>query len=385
MAQIAQMTHEQLKNLALLSVKGRISETTGKTIYEGPINPKVATEFGLEDGEQYEFSQVNAAIQDQFASMCKSFNDFDRNKHDIFDIIIASVDEVVPAKVISAMQIFAEIRTTGNGDREVFKTPLLGKNRAKKFLTTVGITGVYETFRLDRSTFEVPIHAVGGGISVDFDRLLIGRDSLADVMDVITEALIERVYLEVQQALRSALNPVGVSIPPANRKIFPTFDSDAMFQLCSTVKAYGGAGMGLGGGAVIFAPPEFVGAMGADAIVPVGTNYQGIYHPDDIDAIHKTGYINLFRGIPIVQIPQSYWDESNTETVMDPTMAFVLPTGGERVIKVVMEGGTDIWSETNKDRSIEIMVQKKLGTAIITYHNWGIYQNTSIPQTMRNP
>ena len=125
--------------------------------------------------------------------------------------------------------------------------------------------------------------------------------------------------------------------------------------------------------------------MGPDAIVPVGTNYQGIYHPQDIDAIHNTGYINLFRGTPIVQIPQSFIDETNTKTWIDPQLAYVLPTDGEKVVKVVLEGQTQVHDFTNRDNSMEIHVYKKMGAAILTHHNWGIYQNTGITDTSESP
>ena len=124
------------------------------------------------------------------------------------------------------------------------------------------------------------------------------------------------------------------------------FDGQEMMKLISTVRAYGS-------GAVIFAPPEFVAAMGADAIVPVAANgnYGGVYHPQDIDAIHNQGYINIFRGTPIVQIPQSFVDENNVETWIDPQLAYVLPTGGARVVKVVFEGNTQMWDFVNADQS----------------------------------
>ena len=144
-----------------------------------------------------------------------------------------------------------------------------------------------------------------------------------------------------------------------------------MFKLISTVKAYGSS-------AVIFAPPEFVGAMGPDAIVPGSVDSKGVYHPQDIDAIHNGGYVTMFRGTPIVQIPQSYIDESNTQTWIHPQFAYVLPAGKEKVVKVVLEGDTQVYDHTNRDQSIEIMAYKKMGCAIITHHNWGIYQNTNI-------
>ena len=152
-----------------------------------------------------------------------------------------------------------------------------------------------------------------------------------------------------------------------------------MVKVINTVRAYGN-------GVVIFAPPEFVGAMGPDAIVSgIANTTNGIYHPQDIDAIHNTGYINIFRGTPVVQIPQSFIDETNTKTWIDPQLAYILPTGGEKVVKVVLEGNTQINDFKNRDNSLEVYAYKKMGCAILAHHNWGIYQNTSITQTFENP
>ena len=308
--------------------------------------------------------------------MCGSVNQFMKNRHDIYEIIIAAADEVVPNKVIDAIGIFAEVQTVGQGQKAVFKRGVIGKNRAKKFLTQVGLSGVYETFRLDADTFELGGKAVGGAVTMDFERWLDGAENLADLMEVITEGLTDAIFGEVQKALIAAAE--DPTRPDANKVIASNFDGDAMFKLMTTVKAYGGS-------VVIFAPPEFIGEMGADAIVPVGTNYQGVYHPQDIDAIHNTGYVNIFRGAPIVEIPQSFVDESNTTTWINPQYAYVLPAGKEKVVKVVLEGATQMYDFTNRDQSIEINVYKKMGAAILTHHNWGVYQNTSIPNTMDSP
>jgi hypothetical protein len=204
---------------------------------------------------------------------------------------------------------------------------------------------------------------------------------MAELVALLTEAQTDAVYQEVQKALRAAVTMK--TAPGPNREVANTFDGTAMMRLISTVRAYGS-------GAVIFAPPEFIAAMGADAIVPVtvgnSTNYggvQGVYHPQDIDAIHNTGYINLFRGTPIVQIPQSFIDESNEKTWIDPQLAYVLPTGGEKPVKVVFEGNTQMYDFVNRDQSMEIHTYRKLGTAILAYHNWGIYKNEGITQTYK--
>ena len=325
----------------------------------------------------YTAETVDEALRGELAAMCTSFNEFQRNKLDIFDIIITAADEVVPNKVIDAMGMFAEIRTIPRGQKALFKRGLVGRNRAKKFLTQVGLSGVYETFRLDNETFELGGHAIGGGISIDWDRFLDGADNMNDLMEVITEGLTDATFGEVQKCLTAAINAVGR--PDANKVIDSAFNGDNMFKLVSVVKAYGG-------NAVIFATPEFVGAMGPDAIVPVSiAGNQAVYHPGDIDAIHNNGYINIFRGTPVVQLPQSFIDESNTKTWLNPQFAYVLPTGKEKVVKIVFEGATEMWDWVNKDRSIELMAQKKIGAAILTHHNWGVYQNTGIPDTSDFP
>ena len=91
----------------------------------------------------YTTETVDEALRGELAAMCTNFNEFQRNKLDIFDIIITAADEVVPNKVIDAMGMFAEIRVIPRGQKALFKRGLVGRNRAKKFLTQVGLSGVY--------------------------------------------------------------------------------------------------------------------------------------------------------------------------------------------------------------------------------------------------
>lgn len=326
----------------------------------------------------YSVENVDEALADGLKGLAGSINQFMKNRYDIYEIIIEAADEIVPKKVIDAVGIFAEVQQVPQGTKAMFRTKL-GKARARKFLTQVGLAGVYETFRLDHGYFEVAAHAIGGACTIDFERMLDGAENMAELVALLTEAQTDAVYQEVQRALRAAVDQRGV---PANNRanvtVGNTFDGAEMMKLISTVRAYGS-------GAVIFAPPEFVAAMGADAIVPVPAsgNYGGVYHPQDIDAIHNTGYINLFRGTPIIQIPQSFVDENNEETWIDPQLAYVLPTGNEKVVKVVFEGQTQMYDWVNKDQSMEVHTYRKLGTAILTYHNWAIYKNEAIPQTYK--
>lgn len=347
------MTIKELKEIALHAAKG--------TVPASYTNQEV---------------DVNAAFVDGLKELAGSVNQFMKNRYDIYDIIIETVDEIMPKNVIAALSPFAEVQVVPQGQKAIFKKSV-GKMRARQFLTQVGLSGVYETFRLDKTTFELAAHAVGGGATIDFERMLDGAESLAEVVGIITQGLTEAVFVEVQRALIAAYN--ASDRPPANKKLVTSFDGTKMAELMATVRAYGD-------NVVIFACPEFIAKMGPDAIVPVGTYgssfpANGVYSPDDIEQIHRTGYINIFRGAPIVQIPQSFIDENNDKTVMNPQYAFVLPAGREKVVKVVLEGATQMHDFTNRDNSIEVYAYKKMGCAVLTNYDWGIYQNTGVADT----
>ena len=311
---------------------------------------------------------VNDAFIDGLKELAGSYNQFMKNRYDLYDIIIESIDEILPRDVMAAIGQFAEVQTVAQGQKAMFKKKL-GRARAKKFLTQVGLSGVYETFRLDSETFELGAHAVGGGATIDFERMLDGAESLAEVVGIVTEGLTNAVYVEVERALVAAYDNM-----PATNKYKGAWSADEMVKLMNIVRAYGQP--------VIFACPEFIAKMGADAIVPVATGTgQGVYSPKDIEAIHDTGFIKVFRGATVVEIPQSFVDETNTETYVDPSRAYVFPAGAEKVVKVVLEGSTQIRDHENKDNSMEVYAWKKMGCAILHHNNWCIYWNSSIADT----
>lgn len=318
---------------------------------------------------EYSVKSVNAAVADGFKEFCGSYNTFMKNRYDIYDIIAENADEVVPAKVMDAMGRFAEVVQVKNGDTKVFKRGPLGRNRAKKFLTQVGLNGLYESFRLDRETFTVGMKAIGGAVTIDFHRMLDGEENLAEFMDILAEAQEDAIYAEVQNALIAAAE-AGSPMPTAN-KVKGSYSAAELQKLVNTAKIYGGA-------ATIFASPEFIAAMGADAIVPATAAVPGVYSPDDIDAIHNIGRIRIFRGTPVVELRQSYLDETNSQVLINPQMAYILPSGQEKVVKVVLEGNTIVNDFKNPDGSLEIHTEKKIGVGILAYNNWCVYKNTDI-------
>ena len=338
---------KDLKELAIHAVRG--------------TTPAPTAEFSctIED--------VEATLREELQALASDYNTYRRNRYDIFEIMQEAADEYLPNKVIAAMGAFAEIRTFKDGQKVEFKVKK-GKLRGKKFVTAASPAGVYEAFRLDSDVISMNTQAIGGATTIDFNRYVCGEEDMAENMAVLYEGIEDAIYTMVQNALIATVEGKVAGTKTANYAVVSGFDAEAMVTLINTVKAYGT-------GAVIYATREFIADMGADVIVAGGT--PGI-STKDIDSIHDTGLIQVFRGCPIIELPQSFTDDNNDGKVINPAYAYVFPTGGEKVVKIGLEGNTVVDEFRNRDRSWEIEAYKKVGVAILHTNNWAIYHNTKL-------
>ena len=329
------------------------------------------------DPTKYSIDDVNKAVREEIHKIAYDYDSYRRNKLDLFEIMQEAWTEVLPKQVEDFMGTFAEVKTVPLNQKAQFVINT-GRRRAKQFITAVALSGVYESFRLDKNTFEVGGRAIGGAAYIDFERYLCGEEDIAESTEILLEGLQEAIYGEIQRALIAAVN--ASTRPAANKALVAGFDADIMQQLCITAGTYGT------GGVTIFAAPEFVAAMGPDAIgmpwVIGGAGASGVstpvYNPKNIDEIAQYGRIKTFRGNPIVEIPQSYTDETNTTTITNPAIAYIFPNGRTKPVKIVFEGPTQIDDWQHRDRSFEIEVYQRVGVAILTHYDWCVYVNTDL-------
>ncbi len=341
------------------------------------------------DVTKFSSNDIKETLRAELSALAPNKYEYERNKQTIFQIIQEAFDEVIPAYVGSFIGQFAEVKQVPNGQKARFKVKR-GRRRAKTFVTEVGLAGVYEAFRLDVDYFDVSAKAYGGAAYVDFERMLCGDEDMTEPLQLLLEGLEEAIYKEMLKALIAAT--INSDMPAANHATETTFVPGELQRLVSICKSYGGS-------AVIFASPEFVQSMGPDAVgmpiygpyalpaTPVAGQQPGyatpVYSPKDIADIVATGYITMFRGTPIVQLPQSFVDEDNNLYQTPTDKAFVFPAGDEKVVKVVLEGDTDIRDWQHRDRQMEIEVYKKFGIAVLTTNNWCIYENSSLKALYR--
>ena len=337
-----------------------------KVLMNGAFGRKVPAEFAAED---YDYEK---ALHDELAKLICDENGrfsrakYRRNKNDLFELLEENLSEVLPNDVRAALDMFTEIMQVPQGSRPAFRVTR-GKLRARQFVTRATESGNYETFRLDHDRFDVYIQAIGGAGQVDFERYLDGVESITDVYEAINAGMIDRIYEMVQEALLATWNQSGR--PARNKVVTNTFDAAAMSKLCNAVAAYGSP--------VIYCSPEFASEM----VNAITYNSTTKISDQDMMEVRDRGYIGKFHGVPVVVMPQSFTDDTNTKTTMNPSFAYVIPSGKEKIIKLVFEGQPYFreWDDHEGDNSITLQAYSKVGLAIVSSPNyWGIYYNSGI-------
>lgn len=330
--------------------------TLGKMAANADSSSPVAYSFGE---EKYSYEDLNNAFRAQLKEIAGTPALYRENKNLVFELMEEIIDDVLPKKVLAEYSQFAEIKTYAQGDRPVFtqRITAAARRRAKQFITKVGSAGKYEVFKLDGRSYEVPTSAFGGAAQISIEEYLDGRIDMADVLDIVMEGLDEAIYLEIERALVEAVT----DLPAANQTVQTSFDEDEMDKLISIADSYGQA--------TIYCTYEFAATM-----VPS----EGWISDNMKDQKWNNGYLANYKGHRVIVLPQSYEDETNAKKVIDPSYAWIIPTGAEKPVKVAFEGQTMVREFENHDWSREIQIYKKVGVGAIFTNNICVYQNTSL-------
>lgn len=321
-------------------------------------NPSVATAFAY-NGENFSYSQLNDTFRDELLEISSTYALYRENKNTIFSLMEEIIDDVLPKKVLETYGQFAEIKTFKQGDKPVFtqRITTASKRRAKQFVTKVGLAGIYEVFKLDGRTYEVPTSAFGGAAQIGFEEFLDGRVNMADVLDIIMEGLDESVYREIAKALIGAVE----NLQEANYAEVDSFNEGEMDKLVAVADSYGQA--------TIYCTFEFAATM-----VPS----EGWRSDAMKDQRWNNGYLANYKGHKVIVLPQSFEDETNSTKVIDPTYAWIIPTGADKPVKIAFEGQTIVRDIDNADMSKEVQVYKKFGVSALITNNICVYKNTSL-------
>lgn len=320
---------------------------------------KPSTSYSFE-GENFTASEINETLRSELKAIAGNYHLYEQNKHTIFALVENVIDDILPQKVLEEYGMFAEITTVAQGDKAIFrqKVSAASRRRAKQFITKVGLAGVYEVFKLDGKSYEVPTTAFGGAAQISIEEFLDGRVDFNELVDIVMEGLDEAIYLEIEKALIGAVDKLGTN----NKYAGAGFSETAMDRLISVADSYGKS--------TIYCTYEFAATM-----VPA----EGWISDAMKDQKWNNGYLANYKGHNVIVLNQSLVDETNTTKVIDPAYAWIIPTGSnEKPVKIAFEGQTLVDDRKNDDWSKEIQVYRKLGVGALITNNICVYRNTSL-------
>lgn len=330
--------------------------TLAKTVAKADPSAPCAYSFG---DEKFSYADLNDTFRNEMNELAGTYSKFRQNKNVIFELMEQVIDDVLPVKVLQQYGQFAETKIFNQGDRPVFvqKITTASKRRAKQFITKVGLAGIYEVFKLDGKNYEVPTSAFGGAAQIGFEEFLDGRVDFADLLDIVMEGLDEAIYIEIERALKAAVT----DLPAVNNVTETQFVEAKMDKLLAVADSYGKA--------AIYCTYEFAATM-----IPS----DGWVSDSMKEQKWNNGYIANYKGHSVIVLPQSFEDETNATKVIDPSYAWIIPTGADKPVKIAFEGQTIVDEFTNADRSREMQVYKKVGVGAIITNNICVYRNTSL-------
>ena len=331
-----------------------------KTVAKADPSKPVAYSFGE---KSFGYSEMNETLRAEFAALAPDYRTYKINQNTIFALIEQTIDDVLPNRVMEQYGQFAEIKTFAQGDKPIFtqKITQASRNRAKQFIGKVGLAGLYEVFKLDGRSYEVTTNAIGGAAQIGFEEFLDGRVDFAEVLNIVMAGLDECIYMEIEKQLIGAAQ--NVQTANVNNVTTQTgFNEKEMDRLLSISDSYGGR-------ATIYCTFEFAATM-----IPSDNRWSN----DMKNTMWNNGYLGAYKGHQVIVLPQSFEDETNSKKVIDPSYAWIIPTGAEKPVKIAFEGGTIVDEYTNYDRSKEVQIYKKVGVRAIFSNDICVYKNTSL-------
>ena len=317
------------------------------------------------NGESLSYEALNETLRREMNEIAGNYQLYRENKNLVFSLIEETLDDVLPKKVEKQYEQFAEVKTFAQGDKPIFKRKLSARNRAKQFITRVGLAGVYEVFKLGAAeeVFEVRTSAIGGAAQIGLEEFLDGRANFAELTEVIMSGMDDLIYHEIGEALKGAVS----QLPPANRVVAAGFDEAAFDRLLTVAAAYGEP--------TIYCTYEFAVKM----IPQEAWRYTEAMK----DELWRTGRLASYKGKRVIILEQGFVDETNTTKVIDPGFCYIIPNGADtKPVKIAFEGQTLVDERPNYDWSREIQVYKKVGVVCMMANNICSYVDSSLQGQM---
>lgn len=276
--------------------------------------------------------------------------DYDRNKYEINAIITENVNEVLRVRIGDALDIIADVSYIGHGEKKSYR---IKNGRIKAEYVALGSEIRRQKIYGKEITAEP--RALGGSVYAEWDDILAGRaEAFTDLVDEIADAIHGEILLTIQNTFVKAME----NAPTANRYA-GAFNLGQLRTVTNTVSAYG--------------RPVVVGTAAALANITQDQGFQSAMSDNMKDQFNRDGFIGVWEGKALVQLPNTFTDDNNEEWVLDNDLIYVIPVGTEKPVKVTFEGGSELLEKQDfDDGSITKKTIQKVGVNVLQTHNLGL-------------
>ena len=281
------------------------------------------------------------------------------NKGHVMALIEEVIDELLPEKLTSRIAEFAEVKQYARDAEVVFQIKGLGKRRAFLTIQKGQRGGVYKAARLDDMQMALPTWTETVGVFITLEEILLGKYSLQELMSNILDGFVERLYVQVIEALQAA----ATAVPAANTATAAGVDKDELDKILRVISAYG--------------TPTIMGFHSVVSKINNVTLAIGSASPNvpqsDLDEIKNKGFIGLYKGVNVIKLPNYIINEvTNAEWMLSESQLFILPAG-LKPVKVALKGDLTIKEVPHPTGSEEWNAHKMIGVGLLLKNNIGIY------------
>lgn len=327
------------------------------TVFKSAMKPNLA-----------QFSQASAdnaainAILETYNLKDATSREILARQPEVFAIMEEAIEELLPAAVEDIMGDYAETKVFARDAEPLFTVSRVGKTRARMSIVEGARGGIYKARRLDNKNMTVPVKVMTVGTFITLEEILLNKVSLADLMANITQGFVEQIYIKTVEAMRTA----KTLAPAANIKSGNGVQFDSLDSLIRIAAAYGS--------------PVIIGFRSAVAKLNNATGWTGVTAtlPDaDKDDVRNRGFVGIYRGTPVVELPNYLIDETNSGFVFGEGDLFVLTTEG-RPVKIAMKGDLHIEETAHPTGSREQNAHRLVGVGLLMANNVCVYTDTSI-------
>lgn len=286
---------------------------------------------------------------------------------ELFEVI----EEVIDIKVEKGFKDseffnqFVETRNIARGDRNEFWTD------DEVLLSVTKVAGDHHDFTLQRlgsgSSYTVTTSVYGIAVGADIDLYLAGRLDWSKFTDQCAAAFVRK----VQNDMYAEVMKVGVDIPAVFKGTGALNDAskeefDTVIEMVSMANDN--------------CPVYIMGTKSALKKLTGLTDIEWVTEEQKND-VARTGRLGFYEDVTLIEIPQRLSEDSvfgddktKVKTLVDSTKLLIMPQMGDRFVKFVDVGETEIY-EVNEigarmDDTMKYEVQRAMGigTQISRYH-----------------